>query len=182
MKDSRVLITGASGFLGSHLSARLASEDVSVHAVSRTSRNDPATIIGAQTTRATLRSRVSFVMTYSQRSSFTFPVYPPLAPATHHLAGKESGTFNLGNSQGFSVRQVVDVAIRITGSRIEMTVGPRRAGDAPVLVGNSQKARALLGWTTESSELEVIVETAWRWHQRLVRNRLALQVNPAVDT
>lgn len=79
-------------------------------------------------------------------------------------AGDPSDVFNLGNGNGFSVRQVVQMAERITGRRIKTTEGPRRAGDPPMLVGSSAKARRILGWTPRFDTLEAILETAWRWH------------------
>ncbi len=76
-----------------------------------------------------------------------------------------AGAFNLGNGQGFSVREVIDCARRVTGRKIEARVGPRRAGDPPALVGDASRARAELGWRPRLDDLETIVATAWRWHQ-----------------
>jgi UDP-glucose 4-epimerase len=81
-------------------------------------------------------------------------------------AGHPSDAFNLGNGTGFSVRQVVRMAEQVTGRRIATTVGPRRAGDPPVLVGSSARAQHVLGWTPKFTTLESILETAWRWHSR----------------
>jgi UDP-glucose 4-epimerase len=76
-----------------------------------------------------------------------------------------AAAFNLGNGQGFSVREVIDCARRVTGCEIEEKVGPRRAGDPPALVGDASRARSELGWTPRLAELDTIVATAWRWHQ-----------------
>ncbi len=87
----------------------------------------------------------------------------------HHLeAGGASDVFNLGNGNGFSVRQVVQAAERVTGRRIKTTESPRRAGDPPTLVGSAAKARRVLGWRPEFDTLEAILETAWRWHSAAV--------------
>jgi UDP-glucose 4-epimerase len=73
--------------------------------------------------------------------------------------------FNLGNGAGYSVKEVIDTARRITGRPIAVTEGPRRAGDPAVLVASSEKISQQLGWKPRFPELEAIVETAWRWHR-----------------
>lgn len=73
--------------------------------------------------------------------------------------------FNLGNGAGFSVRQVVDVVRRVTGSRLEVIDGPRRAGDPATLVASSDRAMQHLGWRPQHADLESIVRTAWAWHR-----------------
>ena len=83
----------------------------------------------------------------------------------HLRAGKESQFINLGNGNGYSVKQVIDTATNVTGREIPVERAARRAGDPPQLVGDSQKARELLGWRPQFPELKTIVESAWRWHQ-----------------
>lgn len=73
-------------------------------------------------------------------------------------------TFNLGNGTGYSVRQVIDTVERVTGLTVPTIVAPRRAGDPPALVGDSTKARQVLGWQPRFAALDDIVESAWRWH------------------
>jgi UDP-glucose 4-epimerase len=73
--------------------------------------------------------------------------------------------FNLGNGQGFSVRQVIEAARQVTGLDIPYEVASRRVGDPPVLVASSARAREALGWAPVHTELEAIIGTAWRWHQ-----------------
>lgn len=73
--------------------------------------------------------------------------------------------FNLGNGEGFSVRQVVDTVERVTGRRPPTHPAPRRAGDPATLVASSRKIRATLGWEPEFPSLEDIVRTAWQWHE-----------------
>jgi len=73
--------------------------------------------------------------------------------------------FNLGNGQGFSVREVIAAAQRISGLEIPHTVAPRRVGDPAVLVASSEKARRDLGWEPAHTSLDTIIESAWRWHQ-----------------
>jgi len=82
------------------------------------------------------------------------------------LRGGESEIFNLGNGQGFSVQEVIDTVSQVTGREIPVVASPRRAGDAPILVGSSAKAQAKLGWQPQYPELAVIIEQAWRWHQK----------------
>ncbi len=77
-----------------------------------------------------------------------------------------SGAYNLGIGRGFSVREVIATAERITGSTVPAVLGPRRAGDPARLIADASKAREHLGWTPEICDLDAIVETAWAWHQR----------------
>ena len=74
--------------------------------------------------------------------------------------------FNLGNGDGHSVRQVLDVAEKVTGRPVPLAVGPRRAGDPSRLVASSRKAREVLGWRPEHGDLEAIVGTAWTWYRK----------------
>jgi len=82
----------------------------------------------------------------------------------HLEAGGASEAFNLGNGNGFSVKEVIRAAERVTARRIAYDTAPRRAGDPAALVGSAAKARRILGWTPQYVELETIIETAWRWH------------------
>ena len=74
--------------------------------------------------------------------------------------------YNLGNGRGFSVREVIEVARRVTGHAIPAVEGPRRAGDPDVLVASSDKIRSDLGWKPQSAELETIIGSAWEWMRR----------------
>jgi len=89
----------------------------------------------------------------------------------HLLAGGASVNLNLGNGAGYSVREVIDAAEKVTGKKIPVTHGPRRPGDPPELVGSAAKARALLGWRPEFASIESIIRTAWAWHGRGGRHR-----------
>ena len=79
--------------------------------------------------------------------------------------GGESDVFNLGNGVGFTVREVIDLARAITGEAIPAETAPRRPGDPAQLVASSEKARSVLGWKPCYDSLEVIVKSAWQWHQ-----------------
>ena len=79
-------------------------------------------------------------------------------------AGEPSGVYNLGNGSGFSVREVIATAERVTGRRVAAVSAPRRPGDAHTLVGSSEKARRELGWRPRLASLEAILRTAWSWH------------------
>ncbi len=89
--------------------------------------------------------------------------------ATHLLAldyaEKRSGAFNLANGVGFTNREVIESARRVTGHPIPLTEEPRRAGDPAELVASNERARAELGWAIEFDDLDAIVDSAWRWHQ-----------------
>ena len=78
--------------------------------------------------------------------------------------------YNLGNSEGFSVLQVIEAARRVTGHPIPAEIHPRRAGDPAVLVASSGKAIRELGWRPKYSNLDDIVRTAWVWHQKRYAN------------
>ncbi|WP_409968317.1 UDP-glucose 4-epimerase GalE [Bengtsoniella intestinalis] len=84
--------------------------------------------------------------------------------ALEHLErGGESGVFNLGSGDGFSVKEIIDSARRITGREIPAIVEPRRAGDPSVLIASNQKAAEVLGWTPKRG-LDEIIADAWTWH------------------
>lgn len=78
--------------------------------------------------------------------------------------GGESAIYNLGNGTGFSVRQVIDEAKRVTQRPIKVTEEARRPGDPSTLIASSQKAMDELGWRPRYNTLEKIIETAWKWH------------------
>jgi len=75
-----------------------------------------------------------------------------------------AAVFNLGSNDGFSVRQVIEAAERVTGRGISYAMRPRRAGDPPKLVASSALARSKLGWEPEYGDLNTILSTAWQWH------------------
>lgn len=77
--------------------------------------------------------------------------------------GGESGPFNLGSGDGFSVKEIIETARAVTGKPIPAMVEPRRAGDPSVLIASNQKAREVLGWKPERG-LEEIIADAWTWH------------------
>ena len=74
--------------------------------------------------------------------------------------------YNLGNGEGFSVRQVIETARAVTGAAIPERMGQRRAGDPARLVASSDRIRKELGWAPRFPTLEQIIESAWRWHRR----------------
>jgi len=73
--------------------------------------------------------------------------------------------YNIGNGQGFTVREVIDSARRVTGREIPVEDCPRRPGDPAVLVASAEKIKEELGWTPQFAELDAIVASAWEWHQ-----------------
>ena len=80
--------------------------------------------------------------------------------------GGQSATFNLGCGQGYSVREVIDAAQRVTGQSIDVEVQPRRAGDPAVLVASSARIREALGWMPQFELLDDIVGSAWIWRRK----------------
>jgi UDP-glucose 4-epimerase len=77
----------------------------------------------------------------------------------------EEHAYNLGNGQGFSVKEVIDVCRQVTGHPIPSKVLPRRAGDPPALVADSTRIKRELGWQPQYPDLEKIVASAWKWHR-----------------
>ena len=84
------------------------------------------------------------------------------------LEALENGSciYNLGNGEGYSVKEVIEAAREITGHAIPAEITPPRAGDTDVLVGSSAKIRQELGWEPQYASLESIVSSAWDWHRR----------------
>ena len=81
------------------------------------------------------------------------------------LKGGENNVFNLGNGVGFTVKEVVDVALAVTGHPIPAKMAPRRAGDPAQLIASSEKAIKVLGWKPQYNDLNTIVASAWAWHK-----------------
>lgn len=80
------------------------------------------------------------------------------------MEGHESNVFNLGNGVGFTVKEVIETAEKVTGKSIKAVEEGRRAGDPAVLIASSDKAKEVLGWKPEHADLEDIIATAWAWH------------------
>jgi len=78
---------------------------------------------------------------------------------------------NLGSGNGFSVREVIEVARKVTGHPVPVVEAPRRPGDPAVLVASSEKIRRVLGWEPQHSDIESIVRSAWEWHKARVSVR-----------
>lgn len=84
------------------------------------------------------------------------------------FGGKQSSVYNLGNSRGYSVLEVIHAARKITGHGIPTVVAEPRPGDPAALVAGSDKIRSELGWQPAYEDLETIVETAWAWHRKAI--------------
>jgi UDP-glucose-4-epimerase GalE len=82
------------------------------------------------------------------------------------LAGGETRALNLGIGTGFTVREVIRAAERVTGRSLTVRESPRRAGDPPELVADSSLAASVLGWRPRFTDIEEMIQTAWNWHQR----------------
>jgi len=83
----------------------------------------------------------------------------------------QSARCNLGNGQGFSLKQVIDVAREVSGKNFKVTVEPRRAGDPAVLVADATQAKKELGWQPKFADLKDIVKTAWHWETEFLSNQ-----------
>ena len=79
--------------------------------------------------------------------------------------GGASDIFNLGNGQGFSVKEMIAAAEKATGRSIKVEIDTRRAGDPAQLIASSEKARTVLGWKPQFTDVEQVIGTAWKWHE-----------------
>lgn len=80
--------------------------------------------------------------------------------------GENSNIFNLGNGEGFSVKEIIDASERVTGQSIKREIAPRRPGDPALLVASSEKARKVLGWKPNYTNIDDIISSAWNFHQK----------------
>jgi UDP-arabinose 4-epimerase len=83
------------------------------------------------------------------------------------MEGASTTAYNLGNGSGYSVRQVIATAERVTKRTVPVQIGLQRAGDPPQLVGNAGRIRKELGWQPRNSNLDDIIASAWRWHEKV---------------
>ena len=81
------------------------------------------------------------------------------------MNGGESNIFNLGSNTGYSVLEMIEAARAVTGHPIPMEIGERRAGDPALLIASSEKAKKVLGWTPQYTDIKYIIASAWKWHQ-----------------
>ena len=88
------------------------------------------------------------------------------------LAGGDSAVYNLGNGNGYSVKQIIETTEKVSGRKVPYDVAPRRAGDPAALIGSAGKAIAELGWKPEFADIERIIETAWNWHRSRVESKV----------
>ena len=79
--------------------------------------------------------------------------------------GNSSDIFNLGNGVGFTVKEVIETARKVTEHPLPAVISPRRAGDPAQLIASSEKAKAVLGWKPQHADIEEIIATAWKWHK-----------------
>src|SRR5262249_16905422 len=86
--------------------------------------------------------------------------------ALEAIDGVAGEAFNVGNSHGFSILEVIGAAERITGLKIPRKLGPRRPGDPAVLVASKEKLKKALGWEASHSSLDEIIGSAWEWKQK----------------
>ncbi len=87
------------------------------------------------------------------------------------IQNQKCNHFNLGNGEGFSVKEIIEVVEKVTDTKIPVKVGDRREGDAASLIGSSEKARRVLGWKPQLDSIEDIVSTAWNWHRKTRTNQ-----------
>ncbi len=83
----------------------------------------------------------------------------------HLTKGGDSGIFNLGNGQGYSVNEVIQTASKVAGKQVPVIYAPRRAGDPARLVADANRAKQVLGWQPQYADLSLIIQHAWAWEQ-----------------
>lgn len=161
-----ILVTGGAGYIGSHASLALkqAGYRVIVHLI-------PLALLTALGKRKSLNIFGTDYDTPDGTAVRDYIHVSDLADAhvlglKYLLSGGESQVFNLGNGNGFSVKQVIQTAREVTGKEIPAELSDRRPGDAPILVGSSEKVRRVLGWNPQYPDLSKIIQDAWRWHQQ----------------
>jgi UDP-glucose 4-epimerase len=81
-------------------------------------------------------------------------------------SGGNSGIYNMGNGNGYSVKEVIETVGEVTGMKVDTIETPRRPGDPARLVAGSEKIKKEMGWTPKYPDLGTIVNTAWQWHQK----------------
>ncbi|MGD2028629.1 MAG: UDP-glucose 4-epimerase GalE [Desulfobacterales bacterium] len=81
-------------------------------------------------------------------------------------SGGHSAVYNLGNNRGYSVREVIELARRVTGKTIPAIEADKRPGDPAILIASSDKIKEALGWKPQYEDLETIIKTAWKWHRK----------------
>lgn len=86
------------------------------------------------------------------------------------LENKRSVSFNLGTGKGFSALEIINAVQKYSGKSIPVRLEQRRAGEPAVLVASSDKAKEILGWSPQYSDLEILIDSAWKWHQLLYEN------------
>jgi len=92
--------------------------------------------------------------------------------ALNYLLDKpQSGCINLGTNKGFSVLEIIKETERVTGKKVSYVKKPQRRGDVPVLLASNQKAKEVLGWEPQYSDIETIIKTAWDWHSSLPKRK-----------
>ncbi|NMA51413.1 MAG: UDP-glucose 4-epimerase, partial [Peptococcaceae bacterium] len=79
--------------------------------------------------------------------------------------GIESGAYNVGTGRGYSVKEVIETAKKVTGVDFQVQDAPRRSGDPDILVARVDRIKELLSWQAKYSDLETIIASAWAWHQ-----------------
>jgi len=97
------------------------------------------------------------------------------------MSGAVSAVYNLGNSRGYSVREVIEAAKKATGRPIRVVESGRRPGDPAVLIAGADRIRRELGWKPRCEDLERIIETAWKWHQKEALRQKSIGSNQNED-
>ena len=124
----------------------------------------PSVVVNQNT--ATISSPLAGTAGFTKSGAGTLSLSGTNSPAALQALDSGSRTYNLGNGNGFTVKQVVETARKITGHPIPIKMGTRRPGDPPKLIAGSDKIRKELGWKPAFPDLPSIVESAWRWHQK----------------
>ncbi len=152
---------------------------------------DPQTRIGQSTPNATLLIKVACEVAVGKRAAISIfgTDYPTpdgtgirdyihvedlanahLGALAYLRKGNASNIMNVGYGHGYSVREVLNAVIKVNGAKMTIKEEPRRAGDPPALIANSDKLKSLLGWTPNYDNLDFIVQSALNWERKLQQN------------
>ena len=173
-----ILVLGGAGYIGSHTVYELIDAGKDVVVVDNLETGFRAAVHPkAKFYEGDIRNRafidsvfdkenIDGVIHFAASSQVGESMIKPLKYYSNNLCdGNDSNIFNLGNGVGFTVKEVVETARKVTGHSIPAKEEPRRAGDPSMLIASSAKAREVLGWNPQYADLETIIGTAWKWHK-----------------
>lgn len=164
----KVLVLGGAGYIGSHTVYALIEAGEEVVIIDNLLTGYRAAVHPAATFyKGDIRDRAFLDSVFEKEKDIDAVIHFAASSlaAKYLMDGNGSDVFNLGNGVGFTVREVIDVARKVTGHPVPAGVEDRRAGDPAFLIASSEKARKVLGWDPKFADLSTIISSAWKWHK-----------------